>query len=187
MLRSLLTLSAFAATAAALAVPVNITLTGVGSGSLEGTAFTGARYTITGTGYSEDASLDIAGTRSLNLTSFGFSVEGVGDGFFNDTGRFFINVSGVVGFGAYFGEDFIDAMIGNPIVGYDYSTDFSPTYGFIFYEDLDSRNTSAGRLTLDSSGASTLAIDVQAVPEPMSFAALGLGGLALFRKRRRSA
>ncbi|RYG37398.1 PEP-CTERM sorting domain-containing protein [bacterium] len=186
MLRSFLTLSAVASVTAAYAVPVNITLTGTGSGSLNGTTFSNKSFTITGVGYTEDAVKNGSAT-ILGLTSFGFSVSGVDEGYFNDAGRFFFTTGGVAGFGAYFGTDFIDTHVGSSIASYDFAADYGPKAGSLLYLDITGRNTSAGVFNMHTAGVSSLSIDVQSVPEPASMAALGLGGLALLRMRRRSA
>lgn len=190
----------FSALSAAAAVPlaaqpIRYLFTGIGSGTLNGNAFTRQTFTF-----------DIAANASnVNPSGFGpgvpdvgnltalFSITGTGSGSFSNVYVFNHQTNQVVGFGSSANSDLID--IGNNSVGlgtYGLTTAFGPIPNTtsLFFSQFTNQQTSAGNLTFTNvASASFEAQLTSTVPEPATVVLFmsGAAVIALAARRRRNA
>lgn len=180
-------ISVFAGLTAALsafAAPATYTSTIVGSGVLDGTAYTNALVTITAT----------ANTNAVGWNGFLFfvnatptvTVAGLGSDTLTSPDMVVYNnpTAPVAGFGQL-GFGTVLGTFDPSFSTYDLTSSIGPVSNSYFDRPDLTFATSNGSFSLTSaSGNSTFT--AQVVPEPATFAALGLGAVAVLRRRRKA-
>jgi len=169
----------------AQATPITFSFTGVGSGNLDTTVFTDAAFEVLISADTDDVSYDIYGpdTPAIEDLSGTIDISGVGIGTFVNPLYVFDNQkNSAVGFGNLTEYDLIDLfVIGVGLDTYDLTTPFGPITDLdpFFWQFVDV-NLSIGVLTFTSMSYATFT----AIPEPTTVLLVGLGGLALLRRKR---
>ena len=163
--------------------PIPFTHQGVGSGSINGHAFTSTAFTITATGGTATRQAFVGGFFINHLTA-SISIAGVGDfTFITPTRTFVNNNSPVVGFSraGLFGADLFNGPFSAAFQNWDMLTSIGPVAGNGNLQQwtLTPVLTSGGQLIFDSDNSTpatfTATVGVAAVPEPASLTLLGLG------------
>lgn len=181
----------------AFADPVTFTHQGVGSGSIGGTSFTNASFTITAVG------------NTLNVQSFGvgvfidhdsamISITGVGTFLFTTGTRTFVNnTAEIVGFSraGIDGGDLFDGPINPQFATWDMLSSIGPIAGTANFlqwvnPQLPAVFTNGGQLIFNdgpSPAIFTATVAPGEIPEPATLTLLGLGfgGASIVRRFRR--
>ena len=185
-LRSAVVLALAALTFAAQAAPITYTFTGTGTGVLNGAAFTDAALTFTALGDTLNVGSDPGGFEFFVPVTATVAVSGFASDTLSQTLRVFsVPSNGNVGL-SQDGPDVFD--VNSPaLLGYELTTEIGPLATTAFGNPGRSFNTSRGTFRLDTIGAAgTFTASLQPVPEPASLAALGLGAVAVLRRRKRA-
>lgn len=171
------------------AVPIVFVHTGAGSGSLAGTPFTDASFTITSVGDTADRQSFAAGYFIDHISS-SIDISGVGVLTFLTPTRTFVNVMPQVGFsraGAS-GQDLYNGPTDAAFAGWDMTTSIGTVTGLITLLQWGSSpvSTSAGVL-LFADGTQTGTFTAT-VPEPgtLALAAIALLGIAIVTRISRA-
>lgn len=184
MKKILAPLALLALVAAASADLATYTLRANASGILNGTTFTNAAVTLTGIGNTADIFLDSPDIYAIPVTAT-VAVAGVGADAFTVQMYVFSNQdseSGGFSDGATADLLTVDDAA---FAAYDLSTSFGPVSGPVFVVPNNPYATALGDFRISAFSTGTFEANVQAVPEPASMLALGLGAAALLRRRKR--
>lgn len=180
---------ALSISASALAAPIKFTHTGTGSGTIGGTSFSDAAFTITET---TDTSLRLScgGTcYSIDDTLATIDISGLGSYTFTTGTRTFVNGS-IVGFSraGTFGLDLFNGPANPLLTGYDLLTPIGPVTGTgsLIQWSYGDVNTTGGTLIF-TEGFSASTFTATAVPEPSVLGLAAVGLLAVFGLRKKRA
>jgi PEP-CTERM motif len=174
----------------AQAAPITYTLTGTGgTGTFAGNAFSGASFTLIGTGDTGAALTSVNGFPARGLTSMTFTITGVTSGAATATSSFFIlnannvvsNALGLTNSTLSEGNTFRSTGAGN----WGMTTDLGPLPTTIFGSFVTP--TDQGSIRLNNWSSATFSAAVTSAPEPGTLAllALGAGGLVAMRRRQK--
>lgn len=161
----------------------------VASGTFNGTAFTNAQVTLTGTADPAHIAKPDGPISTLSLPLF-VSINGIGSGQFIDSIVAVFNFPSLL---AGFGDSTLNLAILFTNVGtvpFDLSTPFTPTSGGSSYNSGYSFSTTAGDFSITSANRSSFSITstdaVPSVPEPATWAMLlaGFMGIGAVMRRR---
>lgn len=175
---------------AASAAPATYTLSGVGSGSLDGTAFTNSSFTLVATG--DTSAIFSGGSGLVDLTAVTNTVSiAPAIGIISDRITDAMTVADNQNYGrAGFGDaaqDYAILFVDNAAFStYGLASSIGPLSGSTIFNGGNAFPTSRGTFVLNSVSSASFAASVQATPEPSALAALGLGGLAVLRRRKRA-
>lgn len=184
-IRKALPFAALAAlSTAAPAAPYVYTITATATGALDGTSYTNALVTLTAT--ADTANVLGGGGVFIVPATVTVSVAGVGADAFTGPFDVFDNQNTLIGGldqtdGTGDVLDTVDPAFGT----YDLRSPIGPVTGGAIYEFGTGFATTRGLFHIDAATTSTFTASPQAVPEPSAFAALGVGALAVFRRRKR--
>jgi hypothetical protein len=176
----------------ASADPIRFVYTGTGSGSLNGTNFSGAAFTITALGDTADRQSFSSGF-FIDHTSAMIEIAGVGTvAFVTATRTFMNNASMVLGFSraGTGGADLYNGPFQTTGTTWDMLSDFSTsgTFGLLQWTFTNVDTTGGVLAFLSNEGApgTFSATLIRDVPEPGTFGLL-LGGMFLIARMRRRA
>jgi hypothetical protein len=172
--------------ACSFAAPITITHTGVGSGTIGGTTFTGASFTITDIGDTASRST-FPGGFFIDDLSASIAINGVGTFSFITGTRTFVNqVQIQVGFSraGINGIDLYDGPTTAAFGTWDMLSSIGPISGSAVLSQWGAAfgtvNTSGGVLVFNNSTSDTVfKATVGSVPEPGTLALLGIGIIVL--------
>lgn len=190
LLRTTSVLALFAAALAASAAPIVYTVAATASGTLDGVAFTNASFALRGIG-------DTSTSRLMGVENYenAVAVTVFVSGLATDTlaGAPVAFTEGSAGSPPPYGgiasasESSLVLGVVNPaFTTYDLKSAIGPLSGDTLFLDGTAFTTSRGRLVLTNATNATFTAAVNPTPEPSAFAALGLGGLAALRRRKRA-
>ena len=172
--------------------PIVYTLSTVGSGSLGGTAFNNASFTITATADTSQISAIASGTFQIPDISASESVAGLGTATFAGTWGF-VNQApnqgppaafGIVGESVVgFNADILDVK-NAALMTYNLNTSIGPLSGDDVINGGLRFTTTAGDFSLNSASTVTFQATLDPVPEPSIWALFALGGTALISANR---
>jgi hypothetical protein len=173
------------ASVAAVAAPIQYEVTTIGSGSLNGVAFSSKKVTITAT--ADTASITTEGqTLYVPVLSSTLLIDGFEATTFVGTHRVFNNKTvAIAGFqrGPTDARDILDVR-NSAFSSYNLSTSIGPLAGSTLGNGGALFTTAAGNFALTSFGSGTFT--AAAVPEPATMATLAIGAALVARRRRRS-
>lgn len=189
VLRSASVLALFAAALAASAAPLTYTLSSTATGVLDGVSFTNASVVVTGTGDPSGAPTSGNATY-VALTSTSVSVAGASDTF---TGVM-TALSAVTNTGYFTIFNGIPSTGGPSVLGLSNAAikadsvlqPFGPLSGPVYNPLNVSFATQRGSFILSAAGTATVVVAPVSTPEPSALAALGLGAVAVLRRRKRA-
>jgi hypothetical protein len=170
------------------AEPITYMFTGTGSGTIDTTAFTNARFTIIAQADTANVFNYFADLPAITLSTSSIAIEGVGTGAFTHEKIVFVNqTTSVIGFGApgYNAvlADYVD--INDPVFStYDLTTPLGPiTKAYPMYAGFFNIPTTLGNLTMGGQSnvhdVAFVASTSSVVPEPSSLTGLGAAALCL--------
>ncbi len=183
-------LSLVLAASSSYASPISFTESVLGSGSLNGVAFSDQLITLSGTGDTSNATVGSPDT--LTLSSAAVQVGGSTSSF-TDTIDVF-SESGLVGFAVYSGDDILDTASGR-FEGYDLTTAVSGTVANSIINSGVGFATTGGTFVIQSTSGDdtfTATTGLAPTPEPSALVMLATGfagvlGIARRRLRGRNA
>jgi hypothetical protein len=190
--RWLLALTALLLSSSVWAVPITFTYTGTGSGSLGGSAFSDAAFTITATGDTDDRQSFLGGF-FIDHGSAVIDIQGLGSiSFLTATRTFVNNAVAVVGFSraGTSGSDLYNSFDVADYATWDMLTAIGPiasSFGLLQW-DLSAVNTGGGVLSFNSAVTRGSFQARLAVPAPgvLGLFSLALLALAITRRPRRA-
>ena len=165
------------------ATPITFSFTGVGSGNLDTTVFTDSLFEVLISADTDDMYISPLGNPRIDAPSGTIDISGIGIGTFVNPLYVFDNqTTATVGFGNSIQYDLVDlCVVGVGLDTYDLTTPFGPITDLDpFFGQFNNVKLSIGSLTFTSMSYGTFA----AIPEPGTVLLVGLGGLALLRRRR---
>lgn len=195
--RSLVTLLVVLSwTAVAAAAPITYVYTGTGSGSIGGTPFTDAAFTITGVGETANVASCGGGCQEINHTATSVTINGIGTFQITSPLRTFLNNTPGLSRQNPPGGDLYSLYVGN-FAGWDLVSDWGPinTTGSILQWANPQVNTSGGVLVFADNGVTpgtfqaVLGLEAAAIPTLSQWGTVLLACLLLcvaIRRIRRS-
>lgn len=184
-LRTLAPLATLALAAVSMASPMKYTVSGFGTGSLNGSSFTQAFFKIETFGDTANITDDGLGDFALISDSNLITVSGVGSDALTGQIENIVNqVDGIAGVSSVTANFLILGAEDPAFTPYDLSTPTGPTNGLAEFNHSQSFATVGGSFVIDRMTDATFT--AEAVPEPATLAALGLGLAAAFRRRKRA-
>ena len=183
--RILAPVALLALAAAVSASPVKYTLSGIGTGSLNGTSFTQAFFKIETFGDTANITNDGSGDFGLVANSNLITVTGLGtDVLTNQIGNFSNQTDGIAGVSDLTLNRLILGTENSAFNTYDLSAPYGPTSDTAEFNHSQAYPTAGGSFVIDRMTDATFT--AEAVPEPATMAALGLGAAAMLRRRKRA-
>ncbi len=188
----------FVITSSAFAAPIKFIHTGIGSGSIGGTAFTEAAFTITSLGDTDNRSSGAAGVFALVHDTSSIDIDGVGTfALTSDTRTFVSNTLELVGYAqavADFG-DLIDGPNDAALSSWDMLSPIGPLagtgeilqWGGPVVDDIPFVVTDGGNLVFADAASVNVTFQAIIVPEPVTCSLLLVGMTAMGILRRRKA
>lgn len=164
---------------AAQAEPIEYRFTGEGVGSVDDVAWTGTFAIVLG---SDTANIiDCGGDCLYTAGRASIELEGIGGGAFEGGHGVFVRQDdGFVGFTDILNMHDLLSMQDRSLVGYALDTPIGPAMGEVSHLSFDDEPTAIGLVTLDE----VVSVSFEAVIVPAPGAAVVLGVVCLFRRRR---